>query len=209
MKGAPKSPAVTVRGLTRRDWPVIERLFGERGACGGCWCMWWRLPRGGQLWRESKGEKNRADFRRLVQAGEVHGMLAFADGEPVGWCTFGPRESFPRLERVRALAGAWDEGAWSVVCFYIAPRWRGRGVAARLLKAATERAFELGARELQGYPVIPRNECMPNSFAYTGVPALFEKQGFKQMARPTAARAIYTRSPDGSRQRPRPRGKRA
>jgi GNAT superfamily N-acetyltransferase len=185
---------LTTRVLSRRDWPVVQELFGDKGACGGCWCMWWRLPRGGKLWHESKGEKNRNDFRRLVESGKVHGILAFAGAEPVGWCCFGPRSTFPRTERVRALAREWSPDTWSIVCFYMAPRWRGKGVATRLLEAATARALELGAREIEGYPVVPKTGAIPNVFAYTGLPSLFEKQGYCELDRPGMSRPIYVRA---------------
>lgn len=68
-KSAPALPSankVMVRLLQRTDWPVILRLFGERGACGGCWCMWWRVPQGGKLWQDSKRDVNRANSQRLA-----------------------------------------------------------------------------------------------------------------------------------------------
>jgi GNAT superfamily N-acetyltransferase len=155
--------------------------------------MWPRVPRGGKLWQECKGDKNRKDFRRLVEASEVHGVLAFADDNPVGWCCFGPRSTFPRLERVRALQRDWDEGTWSIVCFYIPTRWRGKGIAGWLLAAATEHAFALGARELEGYPAIPKDAAtpMPAAFAWTGVPALFEAAGYREVPAQKASRAIF------------------
>jgi GNAT superfamily N-acetyltransferase len=185
--------AITVRLLRKDDWPLIEELFGANGACGGCWCMWPRVPRGGKLWKECQGDKNRADFRRLVEAGEVHAVLAFAEGKPVGWCSFGPRQTFPRLERVRALQRDWDGGTWSIVCFYIPARWRGRGIAGQLLAAATRRAFALGARELEGYPAIPKDNRtpLPGAFAWTGVPALFEAAGYRQLPGEKASKAIF------------------
>jgi hypothetical protein len=117
---------LTVRLLRPHDWPEIEKLFGPRGACGGCWCMWWRVPRGGKLWAEMKGKKNRAAFRKLVQNGDVHGVLAYSGDEAVGWCSFGPRRSHARLETVRALRRDWSQGTWSILCFYIPPLWRRR-----------------------------------------------------------------------------------
>jgi GNAT superfamily N-acetyltransferase len=186
---------LTVRPLTPGDWPALARLFGPNGACGGCWCMWWRVPRGGKLWDESKGDKNRDAFRRLVRTGKVHGVLAFAGDEPVGWCCLGPRETFPRMQRVRALQHESPEGTWSVVCFYVPARWRGRGVAARLLEAATARAFALGARAVEGYPVEPKAPPapVPAAFAWTGVPALFEKSGYRAAPRTEPARPVYRR----------------
>jgi GNAT superfamily N-acetyltransferase len=193
----PAAPAITVRLLRTDDWPVIEQLFGPNGACGGCWCMWPRLPRGGKLWEECKGDKNRAAFRRLVEAGEVHGVLAFAEGKPVGWCCFGPRQTFPRLERVRALQRDWPEGTWSIVCFYVPARWRGQGIAGRLLEAAARQAFALGAQHLEGYPAVPHEASapLPAAFAWTGVPALFEAAGFVPLPGPEASRATYLLEP--------------
>ena len=191
-----KSSRLQIRPLTTDDWPVIVRLFGDKGACGGCWCMWPRVPKGGQTWREACGVTNRNRFRRLVRAGKVHGVLAFARDEPVGWCSFGPRSTFPRLERVRALQREWSEGTWSVVCFYIPSRWRGRGVATKLLDAATRRAFALGAREIEGYPVVPTQTMapVPAVFAWTGVPKLFQSAGYRELARPGVSRPIYLKT---------------
>jgi GNAT superfamily N-acetyltransferase len=187
------SDSIQVRPLTPTDWPVIELLFGDNGACGGCWCMWWRVPKGGKTWEQAKGKKNRDAFRRLVKAGKVHGVLAFAGEEPVGWCCFGPRSTFPRIERVRALQRETPDTTWSVVCFYIPARWRGKGVATELVKTATERAFALGAKEVEGFPVVPKKapDKVPAAFAWTGIPALFEAAGYEEMERPDASRPIY------------------
>ncbi len=109
MHGAP----LTTRPLTRNDWPVIEALFGANGACGGCWCMWWRVPMGGKVWEAAKGVPNREAFRSLVQSGRASGVLAFDGDRPVGWCAVGPRADFPRLERSKALARPWSDTTWS------------------------------------------------------------------------------------------------
>lgn len=187
-------PALKVRPLERGDWDAVVRLFGANGACGGCWCMWWRVEKGGKTWELAKGRKNRGRMRRLVQDGGIHAVLAFHDGEPVGWCSFGARRTFPRLETVKAVRRPFSEGTWSVVCFYIPHRWRGHGVATQLLQAATRRAFELGASEIEGYPVVPKSKPVPAAFAWTGVPAVFKKCGYRKTARPAASRPIYLRS---------------
>ena len=82
---------ITYRELRKTDWPQIEKLFGDKGACGGCWCMYWRLPRGGKLWEEMKGARNKREFKKLLSAGRVRGILAFDRTQAVGWCSFGPR----------------------------------------------------------------------------------------------------------------------
>lgn len=192
---------LTCRPFESTDWPAIEELFGPNGACGGCWCMWWRVPRGGKLWVAAKGLKNRAAFRDLVKNGAVHGIVAFVGDKPVGWCCLGPRSSFPRMERVRALKREWSERTWSIVCFYVPRAWQRRGVATRLLEAATSRAFEMGAGEVEGYPVVAAapNANLPPAFAWTGVPALFERMGFCELAEQTGRRRVFlaTSAPAG------------
>ncbi len=202
-KTAPKiarSALIRVRPLRRNDWGVIERLFGSRGACGGCWCMVWRSEFGGKRWRASLGEPNRIAFEQLVTSGKVHGILAFDGREPVGWCSIGPRGDFPGLERSRVLQTEWTPKSWSVTCFFIPPKQRGRGVATAMLEAAVELARKRGATEIEGYPqkMLASGDPLPGPFAWTGVPALFEKCGFKRIndgeGRPIYAKTLVTRA---------------
>jgi GNAT superfamily N-acetyltransferase len=188
-----KPEPLTTRPLTPADWPLVEKLFGPNGACGGCWCMTWRVPKHGKAWELAKGEPNRQRFKELVESGEAHGVFAFAGEECVGWCSFGPRRTFPKLLTHRALQTDWDEGTWSIVCFYIPSKWRGRGVATTLLKAATEEAFARGARRVEGYPAVPYNPVMPAAFAWTGVPALFKAAGYKELKRDGATRPVFVK----------------
>lgn len=195
----PETFAPTVRPLTAKDWPIVETLFGGRGACAGCWCMWWHVPHGGKLWTEMQGPKNKAAFKKRVLGGQVHGVLAFAGDEPVGWCAFGPRESFARLGNAWSLHRNAPAGTWSVVCFFIPSRWRQKGVAKALLAAATERAFALGATQVEGFPAVPASaeKPMPAAFAWTGVPALFVEAGYRKLRRPAGQRPIYLRDREG------------
>ncbi len=87
--------------LSAQRWEHLERLFGARGASGGCWCMWWRLRR--SEYERQKGQGNRAALKDIVDSGEIPGILAYAEGQPVGWCSVAPRERFPVLERSRVL----------------------------------------------------------------------------------------------------------
>ncbi len=134
---APKeTPELEVLPVTRERFSDLERLFGPRGACGGCWCMWWRLT--AREFDAMKGEENRAALAALVDRGEVPGLLAYSGSEPVGWCSVAPRETFPRLERSRLLRRVDDEPVWSIVCFYVARAERGRGVMTALVRGAID-----------------------------------------------------------------------
>ena len=114
---------IEYRELTTGDWPVVVSLFGRQGACGGCWCMWWRVARGGKLWDDTKGAKARLQSKRLIESGRMHAVLAFDGEEPVGWCTFGPREDFPRLETVKAYVPP-DDASVSVGRMSNRAEWR-------------------------------------------------------------------------------------
>ena len=114
------------RPLTPARWPDLEKLFGERGACGGCWCMWWRMKRA--EFKSNKGEKNKRALRKIVESGEIPGIIAYAGSEPVGWCALAPRQNYPLLENSRVLARIDDEPVWSITCFFVAKPYRGRGV---------------------------------------------------------------------------------
>jgi GNAT superfamily N-acetyltransferase len=172
---------IATRELTPELWPSLARLFGANGACGGCWCMWWRVERGGALWDRTKGAPARAAFRRLVASGKAHGILAFAGDEPVGWCAYGPRRDFPRLDRVRAYRREDAGEAWSINCFFVSRRHRGAGIARRLLDAAVDGCRRRGARLVEGYPVTTTRSGgrLAPSFAWTGPLGIFRERGFE------------------------------
>ena len=174
--------------LTSDRWDDFNKLFGERGACGGCWCMWWRLTK--SEFDLKKGEDNRRAMKAIVDAGRVPGILAYHRGEPVGWCSVAPREEFPRLERSRTLKPVDEEPVWSVVCFFVAKSYRRRGVATRLLKFAVEYVRSRGGRIVEGYAVEPKKGHTPDLFAYHGPASMYRDLGFKEVARRSETRPI-------------------
>ncbi|MCI0589667.1 MAG: GNAT family N-acetyltransferase [Planctomycetes bacterium] len=175
------SPSLTFHEISPRRWPDLVRLFGPNGACGGCWCMWWRVEKGGKTWEAMKANgRSKRTLASLIRRGRVLGILAYAGKEPVGWCTFGPRRAdFPRLDRVRAYQRDDLDRVWSIPCFFVARGWRGKGVASALLQAAVAAAKKRGARVLEGYPV---TKGLPAAFAYTGSVTMFERRGFERVA---------------------------
>ncbi len=181
-------PELAFHPLTPERFRDLERLFGERGACGGCWCMAWRLERA--AFERGKGAGNRRALRRIVGSGEVPGVLGYADGEPVAWCAIAPREHFARLARSRVLAPVDDEPVWSIVCLFVARPWRRRGISSKLIEAATAHARRHGARIIEGYPVKTPKGGLPDAFVWTGLPSAFERAGFREVLRRSATRPI-------------------
>lgn len=183
------SDTLEFRPLTAGRWDDLERLFGVRGACGGCWCMWWRIPR--KQFDAQKGEQNRAALRALVDSGAVLGILAYEDGQPIGWCAVEPREAYPALNRSRTLKPLDEQPVWAVTCFFVARSYRKRGVTTALLRAAIGYVREQGGRIVEGYPVVPKRDGeMPAVFAWTGFVSAFEQAGFTERARRSPTRPI-------------------
>lgn len=177
--------------LTPDRWPDVAELFGPRGACAGCWCMVWRRTRA--EWERGKGSGNRAAFQRVVRKGPPPGILAYVDRQAVAWCAVAPREAYVQLARSRVLKPIDAEPVWSVSCIFVTRAYRRRGVSVALLRAAGEFAASQGARIVEGYPVEPYSEKMPDAFAWTGTVAAFRAAGFAEAARGSAKRPIMRR----------------
>lgn len=150
--------------------------------------MWWRLKR--SEFEKKKGEGNKRALKRIVDSGEVPGLLAYVNGQPIAWCSIAPRETYPVLERSRTLKRIDDQPVWSVVCFFVAKSFRRKGVTVRLLRAAVEYAKMQGARIVEGYPVESKKPRMPDAFAYTGLVSTFRKTGFAEVLRRSETRPI-------------------
>jgi len=185
--------------LTAAEWDDLVGLFGPRGACGGCWCMWWRLSR--REFARRKGEGNRRALKRLVERGPAPGILACDGDRAVGWCCVGPREDFPLLERSRVLARVDDEPVWSIVCFFVARDHRRKGLTRRLVAAAVSYAAGRGARVVEAYP-IDAGRAQPDAFVYTGLVPAFASNGFVEVARRSQRRPIMRRRIRRGRSRP-------
>jgi GNAT superfamily N-acetyltransferase len=182
--------SLIIREAAPDRWEDLEHLFGTHGACGGCWCMWWRMSQG--EFNRQKGEGNRKALRKIIAEGEIPGLLAYRDESPIGWVCVGPRERFARLANSKVLAPVDDQPVWSVVCFYIARGRRRTGIGLDLLKAAAKFARDRGAKILEGYPSAPKAGKQPDAFVWTGLESMFRKSGFRvAVRRGDAGRGIW------------------
>jgi GNAT superfamily N-acetyltransferase len=179
---------IEIHPATPERWADLEQLFGPRGATGGCWCMWWRLPR--SEFDRNKGDGNREALRSLVNSGDPPGLLAYVDGEPAGWCALAPREVFGALERSRILKRVDEQPVWSITCFFVAKAYRRQGVTARLLRAAVDYVAGRGGRIVEGYPVEPKSDDAPPVFIFTGIASTFREAGFTEAARRSETRPV-------------------
>lgn len=161
----------------------IERLFGANGACGGCWCMYWRTTGLGAYWASHKGDPNKQAFRKLIEDWSAKGCLAFDGDDPIGWCSYGRREDFPYLSRSRSIPDPHLADVWCITCFYVLPGYRNKGTSGKLIACALKAAKSEGAAYLEGYPTVPKStKAIPPVFVHTGLPGAFRRNGFREVA---------------------------
>jgi len=143
--------------------------------------MWFRLP--GREGSTSRTAERRAAFGDRAEAAPSPGIVAYVDGEPVGWVAVAPRAEYPRLRRSTVVVHDPDvPDCWSVTCFYIHPSHRREGLATALLHAAVEHAAAHGAGNVEGYPV-DAQQRVSSSVMFHGSLGLFTRAGFKEVGR--------------------------
>jgi hypothetical protein len=139
--------------LDNSIWNDFEELFGEKGACGGCWCMSWRLKK--SEFEVQKGSGNKNAMKNLVEKNEVIGVLAYVDDKPIGWCAVAPRDKYIRLENSRVFKRIDDELVWSITCLYLSKSFRRKGVSSELIKAAVNYCRLNEVKIVEAYPTVP------------------------------------------------------
>ena len=179
---------LSFKPLTEKTWNDFEELFGKRGACGGCWCMSWRLK--SSEFEKHKGLGNKQKIKSLVKQKEQIGIIGYIENKPVAWCSVAPREKFIRLENSRVLKKIDDEPVWSISCFFITKEFRRKGLSTDLLKSVIAFCKKKKVRIIEGYPTVPYSKDIPAAFAWTGIPSSFESAGFEKAAKRSKSRPI-------------------
>jgi GNAT superfamily N-acetyltransferase len=188
------SERVTIVPIADAAWTDVQQVFGTRGDPARCWCQFFKLSN--RQWWDESTESKEASLREQAAEATGPGLIAYLDGEPVGWCAIEPRRNYPQLLRSKVVttgsaAPADDASVWAITCFVVRVGYRRRGVATALVAAAVDRARQHGARLVEGYPVdTAAREKTSAATLYHGSVSLFESAGFTVAARPTTDRAV-------------------
>ena len=178
---------LAIHPLTPARWPDLEAIFEARGCsvARGCWCMYYRrsgaraaLPPG-----TTQAAANKADFKALVDAGRMTGLVGYRGGVPVGWLSIGPREDFAKLRRSPVMKAVDDRPVWSVICFVVPAEHRGQGVARALLDGAIDYAKAHGIALLEAYPVDRPERSADDESMWFGAKSMYDAAGFEEVAR--------------------------
>ncbi len=170
--------ALTFAPLSPDNWGAFVSLFGERGACGQCWCMSFRLKKADFEEGKSQGG-NKAAMKDLVWSGKPAGILCFYEDQAIAWCAFAPRQDFLKIENSRVHKRIDQQEVWSVPCTFIDKRFRRLGLSVALLEGVIAYARQQGISIVEAYPTIPTRDKLPDVFAWIGLYKSFERAGFE------------------------------
>jgi GNAT superfamily N-acetyltransferase len=175
--------------LSRKNWGLFTELFGERGACGNCWCMYFRLDKA-EFTEGKLNDGNKNAMKQLVWDNMPTGLLGIYQGRAIGWLAFAPRQDFPKLARSRVHKPIDELLVWSVTCFFIDKHFRRMGVSVAMLKGLIDFARKQKIGVIEAYPTIPTQEVLPDSFAWIGLYKSFERAGFTVVDRTSKSRPM-------------------
>jgi GNAT superfamily N-acetyltransferase len=180
------------------SWEDLQTVLGTRGSGARCQCQRFKLAP-----RESFASvpvEDRADRLREQTdsgnpgSGTTSGLVAYLDGEPVGWCAVEPRPAYTGLLRNNRVP--WqgrdedkdDASIWAVTCLFARAGFRKRGVSRALAMAAVEHARRQGARAIEGYPITTTKVITEE--LHVGTVSVFADAGLSIVSRPTLRRVV-------------------
>jgi GNAT superfamily N-acetyltransferase len=193
--------AISVVPANEASWEDLQAVLGRRGDPSGCQCQRYKM-RPGEAWASFPVEERAHRLRAQTRCGQpesdtTSGLVAYLDGEPVGWCAVEARTAYPRL--LRKCRVPWegrsedktDDSVWAVTCFVTRAGFRRRGVSRALARAAVDFARERGARALEGYPMLTeRGKEITWGELHVGSRSIFADAGFAEVSRPTLRRVV-------------------
>ncbi len=192
-----RASGLTVVRADQASCEDLQTVLGTRGQGARCQCQRYKLhPRESfaSFPVEERADRLRQQTDCGSGSGTTSGLVAYLDGEPVGWCAVEPRTEYRGLLRNNRVP--WegrdedkDDGSvWAVTCLFTRAGFRRQGVSRALARAAVEPARDRGARALEGYPVTTTNAIVEE--LHVGTVGVFAGAGFTEVSRPTVRRAV-------------------
>jgi len=201
MTGTATAPQLEVVLANEASWEDLQTVLGTRGDPSRCQCQRYKMqPK--ESWASVGAEELAHRLREQTdcghpESGTTSGLVAYLEGEPVGWCAVAPRSAHPRL--LLKTRVPWDgraedktdDSVWAVTCFVTRTGFRRRGVSRSLARAAVDFARQRGARAVEGYPMItqPGQEITWGEL-HVGSRSIFEAAGFEEVSHPTPRRVV-------------------
>ena len=192
---------ITVVPANQAGCDDLQTVVGSRGPAAICQCQRYKLaPR--EAFKSFPPEERALRLRAQTNCGlpdatSTSGLVAYLEGEPVGWCAVEPRPAYQGLLRVYRVP--WegraedknDESVWAATCVFARAGFRHRGVSYALARAAVDFARERGAQALEAYPMLTQpGEEITWGELHMGTRSIFAAAGFTEVGHPTPRRVV-------------------
>jgi|CXWL01.1.fsa_nt_gi GNAT superfamily N-acetyltransferase len=165
--------------------------FPDNPAWASCYCISYNIDMKPEDFEERSAAENRAEKSRMIDSGAATGVMAYSGGRVVGWCNAGPRTSLPLLDKYPEFAAEDPATAGAIVCFVIAPPYRGQGLARRLLDGACEMLRDRGLTSVYAYP--PKRAAS-DAGSYHGKLSMYLDTGFEETGAATSRYVVVRRA---------------
>jgi GNAT superfamily N-acetyltransferase len=179
-----------VRPAGASDLADLQKLFCNDAAARSCWCMWFIISV--KEYHQVGAAANEMKFTEMA-ANSSHpvGVLAYLDGDPVGWLAAGPRSRYVRAVRtptMKSIDQSENDDVWLAPCFLVRADMRGKGLTRKLLEGAIELARKANATAIEGFPKTGTKRTSAD--AQVGTEHLFASLGFRPISRPSSNRVL-------------------
>ena len=151
--------------------------------------MYYQRPHGGTmkgLTSTERGAKNKRDKKSLVEEGRSHGVLLYDGDKAIGWCAYGLKQEYPRIDNGRNYK--WlrlkedSERLLRIACFFVDRDYRKKGVAKIALKAALDSIKAKGGGVVEAYPVTHKSARAWSKWSnwfWFGTESMFKREKFR------------------------------
>ena len=113
----------------------------------------------------------------MLDRGIIKGYLAFDNDLSIGWCNAADIDSYEGFVPDFARENKCGKTI-AIVCFEIAPGYRGKGIASAFIEQVCIDAKSNGYVAVEGYAQISETR---NEYDFTGPVHLYEKAGFSRV----------------------------
>lgn len=169
-----------------------EDAFPDNPVWSRCYCLSYHLlPKAGEDFDERSGSQNRAERSEMIERGEATGVMAYSGGRVAGWCNAAPRTSHKLLDLYPEFSADDPETSGSIVCFVIAPAYRGQGLARKLLDGACDILGDRGLKTVYAYP--PKTPGT-DAGSYHGKLSMYLAAGFEETGAGNSRYTVVRRS---------------
>lgn len=140
--------------------------FSDNPKWSSCYCQCFYEDHSKVHWLSRTAAQNRTCASQRIADGQMQGLLAYREGQVVGWCNAAPRALLHALD---AEPVATPERVGTILCFLVAPSARGQGVATALLNAACEYLMRQGLQSVEANPRPSAKGTAENHFGPLGM----------------------------------------